>query len=101
MSRSTLLQTVYMRSTRTLLIVASVILVAGFLMVVTSNNANSYGWFAYAPESESVAVDSGYLLTTREVIGWAALWVASLILTGVVVRYRVLRRLAPNDDQPE
>ena len=101
MSRSTLLQTVYMRSTRTLLIVAGVILAAGVLLVMTSNNGDSYGWFAYAPGSESVAVDSGYLLTTREVIGWVALWVASLILTGVVVRYLVLRRLAPNDDLPD
>ena len=101
MPRSTLPQTVYMRSTRTLLVAASVILVAGVLLVMTSNNGVSYGWFAYAPESESVALDSGYVLTTREVIGWVALWVASLILTGVVVRYRVLRRLAPDDDLPE
>lgn len=94
-------QAVHMRSTRTLLILAGVILFAGVLLVTTANHGDSFGWFAYAPESESVAFDSAYLLTTREVIGWAAFWIASLILTGVVVRHLALRRHTPDDDPLE
>lgn len=94
-------QTVRMRSIRTLVIFAALILIAGVLLVTTSNQTDSYGWFAYAPKSESLAFDSAYLLTTRQVIGWVAAWVASLILTGVLVRHLVLRRLAPKDEPSE
>ena len=91
-------QTVRMRTIRALVILALLSLTAGVALLMTSNQADSYGWFAYAPEGDSVAFDSGYLLSTRQVIGWLAVWVASLILTGVLVRHLVLRSLAPEGD---
>ena len=89
-----------MHSSGTFLIVVGVFLVAGALLVSTANSPDSFGWFAVAPESDSIVVpDSFTILTTREVLGFAAGWIASLILTGLVVRHFVTRRFTPNGDR--
>ena len=82
-----------MRSSRIWLIVAGILLVIGAVLVTTSTG-DSVGWFAYAPESDSIGATSFYLLTTTQVVGWGAAWLASLIVTGVVVHRLVVRRLS-------
>ena len=85
-----------MRASRIWLTVAGLLLVAGVYLVTTSGLGGSPGWFAVAPESHSFSAGSLRLLTTSQIIGWAATWLASLIVTGVVVRHRVLKRSTPD-----
>ena len=83
-----------MRASRIWLTVAGLLLTAGVFLVMTSGLGGSPDWFAVAPESRSSSMGSLRLLTTSQIIGWAAVWLASLIMTGVVVRHRVRRRSA-------
>lgn len=89
-----------MRSSRIWLIVAAVLLITGAVLVANPSHDDSPGWFAVAPGSASIGFQSFYLLTTAQVLGWAAGWLASLIVTGLVVR-RFVQRSLRNDDQPD
>lgn len=89
-----------MRSSRAWLIAAGLLLVSGAVLVTTSDGT-SVGWFAYAPQGDSIGPDSFFLLTASQALGWAAWWVASLIVTGVVAHWLLVRRLAREGDQAD
>ncbi|QGG41282.1 MULTISPECIES: hypothetical protein [Aeromicrobium] len=88
-----------MRSPRTLFIAAGLLLAVGIVLVLTSDSGqvSEYGWFAYAPESDSISMGGSFVvLTTREVLGWSAGWLGTL-LAAAAMGYRFAARRRASD----
>lgn len=85
-----------MRVTRVVVLVAALMLIVSIVLVVSSRSGQGeYGWFAYAPGSDSITGPSTYLLGPRERLGWAMGWLGSLLLTAAVT-YGLARRRGPS-----
>ncbi|MCR4511873.1 hypothetical protein [Aeromicrobium sp. 50.2.37] len=82
-----------MRSSRVLLALAAILLAAGSLLLLGSESPDEFGWFAYAPnDGLSFLDDATFLVLTPGVVaGATAVWVATLLLAGVV-GHRLARR---------
>ncbi len=81
-----------MSSTRVLLVSASAVLVAGVVLVVTELQDDTMtGWFAYAPLSED-PWQGPTVLTPAMVVGGTLVWIASLVVCGVLVHRGASRR---------
>jgi heme/copper-type cytochrome/quinol oxidase subunit 1 len=85
-----------MRSPRTLLTVAGLLLAVSVVLLVTASGRDGeYGWIAYAPESDFGSVGSSvFVLTRQQVLGWIAAWLATLLTAGVI-GHRIASRRPP------
>lgn len=63
-------------------ILAALLLLAGILFFALGPRENaSFGWFAYAPLSESMFMPGMHFLTTAQIIGWLLLAMAACAAT--------------------
>ena len=87
-----------MRSSRVLLALAVVLLAAGSVLVLGSNTPDEVGWFAHAPNQGLSFLDGATLLvlTPGVVAGATAMWIATILVAGVV-GHRLARRDGAHD----
>ena len=65
------------------LVLALLLLVAGAVLVFTTNDTTNYGWFAYSPLDDNLDVTADALVLTRtQMIGVLLGVVGLLVLTG-------------------
>ena len=73
-----------MRS-KPLLVLAAVLAIAGGVLYAFPGDGEvTFGWVSSGPSGDEITLPAILFLTTRRVIGMVLLWVASLLVAGVV-----------------
>lgn len=89
-----------MRSSRTLLITAGLLLVCGLALVVLDTDSDTgysmvnVGSSAAYSSDLAIGFDGAWLVTTQSLIGYALMWLGTLLVAGVLGLRAAARRSA-------